>query len=243
MTRRPILAALLAVAAAGCAPHLPPSLAPATTTTEVITTVTETAAPPSLVFEMPTSTPVLAGPPVPAPVDPPVDLAALAIDDRPDGAGYDRTLFMPGGKWQDPDGNGCDARKDALRAQAAPPITGPGCSTAGGRWPLVYVVGVTTDPGQVDVDHVVPLANAWRSGARSWPAGRRVAYAADQTVLWVVDDGANQSKGDRSPEAWRPKERGVWCTYARRWTSIKTTWGLTAATAERDALGQMLEEC
>lgn len=244
MTRRPLLVALVALAAAGCAPHLrgTATTAPTSTVPAEAPATTATAAPPSLVFEMPTA-PATAGPPVAVPADPRAELAALAIDDRPNGTGYDRTLFMPGGKWQDPDRNGCDARKDALRAQAAPPITGPGCSTAGGRWPLVYVVGVTTDPSQVDVDHVVPLANAWRSGARDWPPERRVAYAADQSVLWVVDDGANQSKGDRGPEQWRPKEHGVWCTYAHRWTSIKATYGLTATTAERDALGQMLEEC
>lgn len=241
MTRHRLLGVLMFLAAAGCAPHLPGT----DTTAPSITAEAEvpvTAAPPSLVYEIPT-TPATAGPPAPAPVNPRAELAALAIDDHPNSAGYDRTLFMPAGKWQDPDHNGCDARKDALRAQAAPPITGPGCSTAGGRWPLVYVVGVTTDPSQVDVDHVVPLANAWRSGARDWSTDRRIAYAADRGVLWVVDDGANQSKGDRSPDQWRPKEHGVWCTYTHRWTTIKVTYGLTATTAERDALGQMLEEC
>jgi hypothetical protein len=250
MTRRPLLAVLVALAAAGCAPHLPGSVdttvpsstapaaeSPAAPATEV---------PPSLVYPAPTTQatePPVAGPPVPAPVDARAELARLAIDDQPNGTGYDRTLFMPGGKWQDPDHNGCDARKDALRAQAAPPVTAPGCSTAGGRWPLVYVQGVTTNPSDVDVDHVVPLANAWRSGARNWLPDRRIAYAADPAVLWVVDDGANQSKGDKGPEAWRPKEHNVWCTYARRWTSIKVTYGLTATTPERDALGQMLGEC
>lgn len=70
---------------------------------------------------------------------------------------------------------------------------------------------------------------------------RLVSYAADPVVLWVVDDGANQSKGDRGPEVWRPEEPVVSCTYARRWTSIKVAYGLTATTAERVALGQMLE--
>jgi hypothetical protein len=170
-------------------------------------------------------------------------LAPLAIDDHPDGSGYKRDLFMPGGRWQDTDGNGCDARKDALRAQSQPPVTSPKCSTAGGRWPLVYVPGETTDPGQVDADHVVPLANAWRSGARHWDTDRLVHYAADPAVLWIVDDGANQAKGDRGPEAWRPPVEAVWCTYARRWVGIKVAYGLTATTAERDALGQMLERC
>jgi hypothetical protein len=155
---------------------------------------------PSVVSPAPTTAgPAPVGPPVPGTPDVGAELAGLAIDDRPDGSGYRRDLFMPGGKWQDPDGNGCDARKDALRAQAAPPITTPGCDTTGGRWPLVFVAGITSDPSDVDVDHVVPLANAWRSGARTWSTDRLVSYAADPAVLWVVDDGANQSKGDRGP--------------------------------------------
>jgi hypothetical protein len=226
-------ALLVAAASTGCGLAPPPGAAPSSTHGA------EGIVPPEL---QPTE-PTVAGPPEPAPVDPVAELAHLVIDDNPDGAGYRRDLFMPGGDWQDTDGNGCDARRDALRAQAAPPVTAPGCSTEGGRWPLVYVPGVTSNPSDVDVDHVVPLADAWRSGARHWPTDRLVAYAADPAVLWVVDDGANQSKGDRGPDEWRPPSQTVWCTYARRWTSIKVTYGLTATTSERDALGHMLEEC
>jgi hypothetical protein len=171
-------------------------------------------------------------------------LAQLVIDDHPDGAGYRRDLFMPGGRWQDPDGNGCDARKDALRAQTLTPITSTAkCSTVGGTWSLVYVPGQTTNPADVDADHLVPLANAWRSGARNWPTDRLVAYAADPEVLWIVEDNANEAKGDRGPEGWRPAVHDVWCRYGRTWTAIKERYGLTATTAERDALGQMEETC
>jgi hypothetical protein len=171
-----------------------------------------------------------------------VDLAALQIDDHPNAAGYKREFFQPNG-WEDPDGNGCDARKDTLRRDAAPPLTGPGCSTAGATWPKVYVAGTTTDPRQIDIDHVVPLSMAWRSGARGWEAARRLAIANDPRNLWAVDASANRQKSDDGPEAWRPAEHGIWCTYARRWSSIKITYGLTATTPERDALGQMLETC
>lgn len=223
-----VLAAVIIVGAVkACAPPEPG--APAITT-ETPTTTTEA----TTITEAPTTT---AAPSSTAP------LAALAIDDHPNSAGYERIYFMPGNRWQDPDGNGCNARQDALRAQSLVAITAGRCSTAGGRWSLVYVVGETTDPADVDADHVVPLANAWRSGARSWPTDRLVRYAADPTVLWIVDDGANQAKADRGPEAWRPAVRGIWCEYARRWVSIKVSYHLTATTPERDALGQMMEEC
>lgn len=208
-----------------------------TTLSSIAGNVTLPTAPPETT-EAPTT-----GPPATGAPDPHDVLAPLAINDHPDSSGYNRTLFMPGGRWQDTDGNGCDARKDALRAQSQPPITLPKCSTTGGHWPLVYVPGETSDPTEVDADHVVPLANAWRSGAKAWDTDRLVHYAADPAVLWIVDDGANQAKGDRGPEEWRPQVQDVWCTYARRWVSIKVTYGLTATTAERDALGSMLERC
>jgi uncharacterized protein DUF1524 len=179
---------------------------------------------------------------MPAPVDVRGEVAKLVIDDHPNGVGYRRDLFMPGGRWQDPDGNGCNARQDALRAQSTPPVTGPGCSTTGGRWVYQYVEGVTDQPSDVDVDHLVPLSNAWKSGARNWSTDRLVAYAADPEVLRVVEDNANQSKGDRGPEAWRPKPHEVWCAYALQWIAIKVKYQLTATAAERDALGQMLDE-
>jgi hypothetical protein len=228
----PLLAAVLAIAVATCQPIAGPG-APGTTTSTATIPVEPATTTSTTPATSTTSTTTAAGP----------SLAALAIDDHPNGAGYRRDRFMPGGRWQDPDGNGCNARQDALRAQSLVAIQAPGCSTAGGVWSLAYVPGETTVPADVDVDHVVPLANAWRSGARNWETGRLVAYAADPVVLWVVDDGANQAKGDKGPEAWRPAVRAVWCTYAHRWISIKVTYGLTATTAERDALGQMMEEC
>jgi len=105
------------------------------------------------------------------------------------------------------------------------------------------VPGTTADPADVDADHLVPLANAWRSGARNWSTDRLVAYAADPAVLWIVDDGQNEAKGDRGPEAWRPPVHDVWCRYATVWLSIKVRYQLTATTAESDALGAMLDTC
>jgi hypothetical protein len=244
MTRRSLaFVGLLACLSFGCTPTEqagPAGMAEAGSTTSVALTLTPPTSPP--VLDVATTAPTY-GPAEPAPVDIRAELAKLSIDDRPDGSGYRRDLFMPGGRWQDPDRNGCNAREDALRAQSAPPITGRGCSTTGGRWFYRYVEGVSDKPADVDVDHMVPLANAWRSGARNWSTDRLVRYAADPDVLWVVEDNANQSKGDRGPEQWRPKERGVWCTYAMAWIAIKAKYQLTATTAERDALGQMLEEC
>jgi hypothetical protein len=89
--------------------------------------------------------------------------------------------------------------------------------------------------------HVVPLANAWRSGGNDWDESRRETYANDPGVLLSVGDAANQTKGDKGPEAWLPPNVHYRCEYARRWISIKHRWNLTKRArksyASRDATG------
>jgi hypothetical protein len=102
---------------------------------------------------------------------------------------------------------------------------------------------MTTNPADIQIDHVVPLANAWRSGADAWTTDQRTQFANDPLELWAVSAASNQSKGDRGPERWRPPRHDVWCEYAQRWTAIKIRWDLSATTSERDALGEMLDTC
>lgn len=175
------------------------------------------------------------------PLDPRALLAPMAIDDGPAPGGYLRDLFPT---WKDVDHDGCDARRQALIAASTTPAqTGERCAVVSGSWTSAYDGATTTDPADVQIDHVVPLANAWRSGADTWTTDRRTQFANDQLSLWAVSASANRSKGDSGPERWRPPRQEVWCEYAQRWTAIKVRWHLTATTAERDALGQMLDTC
>jgi hypothetical protein len=102
-----------------------------------------------------------------------------------------------------------------------------------------------TDSSEVDIDHVVPLANAWRSGAGSseWSTIDRESYANDPKVLLSAEAGANRAKGDKGPEAWKPPNQDYWCEYARRWIWIKSDWRLTVNPAEKSSLRRMLETC
>jgi Protein of unknown function (DUF1524) len=97
----------------------------------------------------------------------------------------------------------------------------------------------------VDIDHVVPLADAWRTGASSWTTAQRQAYANDLTdsQLIAVTDNVNQKRGDSSPEAWKPPLTGYWCTYAEMWIAVKHKWNLTVSSAEKSALTDMLGHC
>ena len=195
--------------------------------------------------------------PAPAPAPPPPtaagapvgssardQLAALRIDDRPNPIGdYRREDWS---HWDDIDGNGCDARQDALImwSTIAATVNRAGtCKTITGWWVSPYDLVASANPGDFDVDHLVPLADAFDSGGWQWSASKRRQFANNQAELVVASASSNRSKGADSPDQWRPSNRGSWCAYATGWLGVKVAWELTATTAERDALGQMLDTC
>jgi hypothetical protein len=100
-------------------------------------------------------------------------------------------------------------------------------------------------PTGVDIDHVVPLANAWRSGAKHWSRHRRREFAndLDNSQLIAVSASSNRSKGDQGPESWKPPRRAAWCLYSRWWVQVKWAWRLTVIRAERTELRKMLAAC
>jgi Protein of unknown function (DUF1524) len=179
-------------------------------------------------------------------------LSELAV--RPAGsmAGYSREEFP---HWSDaeehgwrlpsgtPDPGSCDARDAALIRDGKGERIGEFCDVVSGRWFDPYGGQVYTDPADIDIDHIVPLANAWRSGASSWDTAKRESFANVPRDLLSVDDGLNQSKGDKGPEAWKPPREAHWCAYSKRWIGIKHYWKLSITSAEKPALEQMLGTC
>jgi 5-methylcytosine-specific restriction endonuclease McrA len=137
----------------------------------------------------------------------------------------------------------CDVREAALIRDGKRVEVADGCEVESGRWRDPYTTATYTNPLDIDIDHVVPLANAWRSGASSWSDAEREAYANDPDVLLSVEDDANQSKGDKGPEAWKPPNREIWCDYANQWIEIKTSYDLSATPQEKQALQEMLGTC
>ncbi len=144
--------------------------------------------------------------------------------------------------WDEPDGS-CDVRDDALLRDGRGVEVDEDCSITAGKWIDPYTGTTLTDSGDVDIDHIVPLANAWRSGANDWDESRREAYANDPGVLLSVDDAANQTKGDKGPEAWLPPNTAYRCEYGRRWIWIKHKWNLTVNAQERTTLQELLQGC
>ena len=159
--------------------------------------------------------------------------------------GYDRDLFR---HWIDADRDGCDARKEVLLAEAvAAPRQGNRCSLSDGAWISRYDRATEQgDGGGFDVDHLVPLAEAWESGAHAWSSQRREDYANDlgyEDSLIAVSAKSNRSKGARDPATWLPPEAGQHCWYAASWVHVKTRWALTIDQAEANTLHNVLNDC
>ena len=167
---------------------------------------------------------------------------------------YSRSAF--GQSWVDTDGNGCNQRDDVLLRDAVPGTVRlarqGGCDhdVIAGDWVDPYTGKALSfddlkDPAQaqgIQIDHVVPLSEAWSSGADSWRFDRRLAFANDLSELLAVDGPTNARKSDGDPAAWRPPKRGQ-CTYAIRWIEIKHGWDLAVDVSEVRALEQMLGYC
>ena len=193
-------------------------------------------------------TPAAGAPPPPTPSQARAMLRETGVARVGSMAGYSREAFphwaADGTRfgWDEPDGS-CDVRDDALLRDGRGVEVDEDCSITAGKWLDPYTGTTLTDSEDVDIDHIVPLANAWRSGANGWDEGRREAYANDPGVLLSVDDAANQTKGDKGPEAWLPPNTDYRCEYARRWIWIKHKWNLTANASERATLQDMLQEC
>jgi hypothetical protein len=169
------------------------------------------------------------------------ELAALTV--APDGSmdGYDRDKFP---HWHAVDG-ACNTREVVLRRDGDGVEVGADCAPTSGSWTSPYDGGTWTAASDVDIDHMVPLAVAWRSGAARWTAAEREAFANDleSPQLWAVTDNVNQEKSDQTPDEWKPPLSAEWCEYARAYTHVKYRYELTVDAAERGALADMLATC
>jgi hypothetical protein len=95
----------------------------------------------------------------------------------------------------------------------------------------------------VQIDHVVALADAWRTGARKWSLARRLRYANDPSVLLAIDGPENESKGDDDASEWLPDNGRFACAYVATQIFIKTEYRLWVTRAEHDAMVVTLDNC
>ena len=124
---------------------------------------------------------------------------------------------------------------------------GSGCRLSGGAWYSPYDGGTETGTGRgFDIDHMVPLAEAWDSGTADWGPGRREDFANDlgyPDSLVPVTARSNRSKADRDPGEWQPPDAAARCWCASAWVQVKTRWGLSVDQREADTLRSVLTGC
>ncbi|MFC7344883.1 HNH endonuclease family protein [Saccharopolyspora griseoalba] len=189
----------------------------------------------------------------PRPTAPAGDVAAAlaSIPVRPEGGmeGYDRDAFDV---WSD-HGDECDTRAVLLKQTSSTPArVNDNCTVQSGSWRDAYTGRTVTDPGDLDVDHLIPLAEAWRSGAADWPTELREHFGNDleHGNLVVADSSANRSKGDQDPASWLPSYDR--CGYVTRYIQVTAYWNQQAAAtghqlsidpAEKQALEHELANC
>ena len=158
--------------------------------------------------------------------------------------GYDRELFP---HWSDADLDGCNTRYEVLLEQA---VTTPGvsgsCHLTGGAWLSPYDGVTLHDATNVQIDHLVALAEAWYSGAYAWTTERRERFANDLAVPWelnAVSPDINETKGADDPAEWLPPLPSALCPYLESWIGTKVRWSLAVDPDEKRALEVLLPRC
>jgi hypothetical protein len=177
-------------------------------------------------------------------------LARLAVKGRAPLTGYTRAAF--GVAWADVDGNGCDTRDDVLGRDLT------GVQFKAGTDDCIVVAGTLAEPyggrqvafrrgpgtsADVQIDHVVPLADAWQTGAQGWPAAVRAAFANDPANLLAVDGDLNQAKGAGDAATWLPPHKPFRCRYVLSQVRVKAAYGLWVTAAERAAISREIGRC
>ena len=156
--------------------------------------------------------------------------------------GYSRSLFK---HWIDADKDGCNTRYEVLIAEAiVKPKVGTGCYLSGGKWKSSYDGKIFTNPTGLDIDHMVALAEAWRSGAWSWTSAQRMDYANDlddSRSLLAVTASLNRSKGDKDVAGWLPVK--AQCAYISNWIAVKSRFDLTVDPLEGEFLQSKIATC
>ncbi|GAA2988567.1 uncharacterized protein DUF1524 [Streptomyces sp. KhCrAH-43] len=168
-------------------------------------------------------------------------LSELTVKAEGSSSGYSRDKFP---HWITQSG-ACNTREVVLKRDGTNVSQDSSCAPTGGSWYSEYDGATWTAASDLDIDHMVPLAEAWRSGASSWTTAQRQAYANDLTrpQLIAVTDNVNQSKGDKDPASWMPPRAAYKCTYVRAWIHVKHYYNLTVDSAEKSALQSALSGC
>ncbi|MGD6803431.1 HNH endonuclease family protein [Rossellomorea vietnamensis] len=191
----------------------------------------------ALQFDLQTASAFLSGTPSKSAAQ--SQLNSLTVKSESSMSGYSRDKFP---HWSS-QGGGCDTRQLVLQRDAD--YYSGNCPVTSGKWYSYYDGFTVYSPSDLDIDHMVPLAEAWRSGASSWTTDKREDFANDLSGprLIAVTASSNRSKGDQDPSTWKPTRYSAHCGYAKWWINTKYEWNLSLQSSEKSALQTMLNTC
>lgn len=173
-------------------------------------------------------------------------LEELAVKGRAPKTGYSRTQF---GGWQMV--GACDVRNHILKRDMTEVVvrTDSDCTVISGTLDDPYtgkIIKFVRGPdssGNVQIDHIVSLSDAWQKGAQALTANQRLAFANDPLNLLAVEGVANQAKGDGDAATWLPPNKDYRCRFIARQIAVKSKYQLWVTAAERDAMRRVLHTC
>ena len=152
-----------------------------------------------------------------------------------------------GKEWTDADRDGENTREEVLISESLVCVTRDnGGKIVDGLWVGPYAGFITRNPRQLDIDHMVPLCEAWESGAHEWDKVKRKKYSNsldEDHHLIATWQSTNRSKGKRDPTDWLPPNRAYWCTYLEDWIAIKRNWALSMDQHEAETIRKGLQVC
>lgn len=159
---------------------------------------------------------------------------------------YDRDQWQSHG-WADLDGDGCNTRSEVLMAESKIPTSTTGrCTVVAGEWADPYTGRSTRSPADLQIDHLVALGDAHRSGGWAWSAERKIAFANaldDAEHLNAVWGPENERKADDGPDQWLPPDPAYRCAYVAAYARIKARWDLTVTPAQATAIAASATAC
>ena len=154
----------------------------------------------------------------------------------------------------EPPGTNLNTRHNELRKESLTAVTysDSNRSVINGLWDLVYVEGTTTEPSDLDAEHVLPLANmhvrACSAGIVLTESEKKV-LANDPVLVFVTDDGANQSRGARSwatspyGDGWFPPNTSIHCDWLQIQIQLLDKYSLPVSAEEVSVATTRLSNC
>lgn len=120
------------------------------------------------------------------------------------------------------------------------------CSVASGEWIDPYSGHKMTDAmTEIQIDHMVPLREAYVSGAYKWTFKERCLYGnylGYKNHLIAVSGHENNEKSAKTPNEYMPSNKSFSCEYLKDWLKIKSFWGLSLVSEEVKAIKQLVTE-